>query len=239
MDRLIVLKDLRKVYARGSQPVIALDKVNLTVKKGTLTAVMGPSGCGKSTLVNLLGGLDRPSSGEIWINEEPAHLFPDAEWTVRRRRQIGIVFQFFNLLPLLSALENVALPLLLRGDAPNEARIKAEETLHLVGLSGRMEYLPHTLSGGEMQRVAIARAWAISPQLLLADEPTGNLDSKIGEEILTLLSKGVRETGMTAILVTHSPVAARHADTVVRLRDGQVERVEGSQTEASQAEASQ
>ncbi|HET6371217.1 MAG TPA: ABC transporter ATP-binding protein, partial [Nitrospiria bacterium] len=170
MDRLIVLKDLRKVYARGSQPVTALEKVNLTFKKGTLTAVTGPSGCGKSTLVNILGGLDRPSSGEIWINEEPAHHFPDAEWTARRRRQIGIVFQFFNLLPLLSAIENVALPLLLRGDTPNQARMKAEETLHLVGMSGRMGHLPHTLSGGEMQRVAIARAWAISPQLLLADE---------------------------------------------------------------------
>jgi putative ABC transport system ATP-binding protein len=227
MNRFIVLKEIRKVYVRGGQQVVALEKIDLEIKKGSSIAVTGPSGCGKSTLVNLLGGLDRPTSGEIWINDQAAHRFADREWTEKRRRQIGIIFQFFNLLPLLSALENVTLPLLLRGDSADEARARAEEALRSVGLAGRLTHLPHALSGGEMQRVAIARAWAISPEILLADEPTGNLDSKIGEEILTLLARGVSERGMTVVLVTHDLSAARRADTVVHLRDGQVETIEG------------
>lgn len=223
MDALIVLKGVKKVYARGTESVTALEGVDLQIFPGCFIAIMGPSGCGKSTLLHLLGGLDRPTSGEIWLKGEAAHRFTPREWTARRRRQVAIIFQFFHLIDRLSAWENVAFPLRLRGERPDHAQSLADEALREVGLHGRKDHLPHTLSGGEAQRVAVARAWAIGPEILLADEPTGNLDSKNGEGIIDLLAEGVRRRGMTVVFVTHSPAVSRVADCLVHLHDGKID----------------
>jgi putative ABC transport system ATP-binding protein len=223
---LIQLNEVGKIYPHPVHPVTALSGISLTIEKGSFSLLMGPSGCGKSTLLNLIGGLDLPTAGEIVIAGRPTGRFKDADWTAMRRREIGMVFQFFNLLPMLTAFENVALPLLLRGDSHRTAKEKAEAALRAVGLAHRMTHLPSALSGGEMQRVAIARADAMSPQILLADEPTGNLDSKIGEEILALLAARSNASGMTLLLATHSAQAIPFADQIIHLKDGRVEQVE-------------
>ncbi|MFQ5588928.1 MAG: ABC transporter ATP-binding protein, partial [Nitrospiria bacterium] len=196
---------------------------------GSFTLLMGPSGCGKSTLLNLLGGLDRPTSGEIFFDGKATTALSDAEWTALRRADIGMIFQFFNLLPMLTALENVALPLLLRGEPPNKARECARTALEAVGLRPRLGHLPGKLSGGEMQRVAIARADAISPKLLLADEPTGNLDSKTGKDILDLLSARTQEVGLTVLMATHSQEAVAYADQIIMMKDSEISRIETRQ----------
>ena len=229
--RLIELNEIAKVYPHPVHPVTALSKINLTVRKGSFSLLMGPSGCGKSTLLNLIGGLDQPTSGELTIAGRSTRRFSDADWTALRRREIGMIFQFFNLLPMLTAFENVALPLLLRGDPQREAKEKAAAALTAVGLSRRFDHLPSALSGGEMQRVAIARADAMSPQILLADEPTGNLDSRIGEEILTLLASRSKSAGVTLLLATHSAQAIPFADQIIHLKDGRVERIEERKSE--------
>jgi putative ABC transport system ATP-binding protein len=182
---------------------------------------MGPSGSGKSTLLNLIGGLDRPTAGDILIEGRSTRGLTETEWTTLRRERIGVVFQFFNLLPGLTARENVALPLLLRGDADPAKRV--EECLAAVGLAHRGEHRPSELSGGEQQRVALARALAHRPALLLADEPTGNLDSKVGREIVQLIKALARQGGQTVVLATHSRDAAAEADRVLIMRDGSVE----------------
>jgi len=187
---------------------------------------MGPSGCGKSTLLNLIGGLDTPTSGEMMIEGKSTKDFKDSDWTALRRFKIGMIFQFFNLLPMLSAFENVSLPLLLRGDNKKEAKEKALQALFSVGLKHRIEHLPSALSGGEMQRVAIARADAISPRILLADEPTGNLDSKTGEDILRLLASRSKQSGLTLLMATHSPAAISHADQIITMKDAKIHRIE-------------
>jgi putative ABC transport system ATP-binding protein len=223
---VIELKEIHKIYPHPIHPVTALRGVTLNIEKGSFSLLMGPSGCGKSTLLNLIGGLDQPTSGEIIIAGRPTSGFGDADWTRLRRTQIGMIFQFFNLLPMLTAFENVALPLLLRGDPQHAAKEKAEATLSAVGLAHRITHLPSALSGGEMQRVAIARADAMSPQILLADEPTGNLDSKIGEEILALLASRSKSSGVTLLLATHSAQAIPFADQIIHLKDGEVEGIE-------------
>lgn len=223
---MIELKGIHKVYPHPTHPVTALDGISLSLEKGSFSLLMGPSGCGKSTLLNLIGGLDHPTSGEIVIAGRSTSHLSDADWTALRRSQIGMIFQFFNLLPMLTALENVALPLLLRGEPQALAKEKAGAALAAVGLDHRMDHLPAALSGGEMQRVAIARADAMSPRILLADEPTGNLDSKIGEEILKLLSARSREAGVTLLLATHSAQALHFADQIIHLKDGRVDRIE-------------
>ncbi|VAX31366.1 ABC-type antimicrobial peptide transport system, ATPase component [hydrothermal vent metagenome] len=223
---MIHLKKVSKIYPHATQPVTALNAVSLKIPKGSFTLLMGPSGCGKSTLLNLIGGLDFPTSGEIFFDGQSTEHFEDRDWTVLRRSEIGMIFQFFNLLPMLSAQENIALPLLLRGDATAETQQKAREALARVGLRHRMDHLPAALSGGEMQRVAIARADAISPKLLLADEPTGNLDSKTGQEILKLLASRTQNSGLTLLMATHSIAAASFADQIIHMKDGEIDRIE-------------
>ncbi|MCG3110857.1 MAG: ABC transporter ATP-binding protein [Candidatus Manganitrophus sp. SB1] len=222
---MIELKSVNKTYPHPVHPVAALKEITLQIEKGSFSLLMGPSGCGKSTLLNLIGGLDQPSSGDLMIAGRPTRGFTDADWTRLRRTEIGMIFQFFNLLPMLNALENVALPLLLRGDRPEEAKRRATAALISVGLGNRLDHRPSALSGGEMQRVAIARADVVSPQILLADEPTGNLDSENGEEVLKLLSSRAR-AGVTLLLATHSPQAVPYADQIIHLKDGRVDRID-------------
>ena len=204
----------------GPLAVVALDGIDLEVASGEFVAVVGPSGCGKSTLLHLLAAIDRPTSGEILVDGRDLAALPESERTLYRRRDVGLVFQFFNLLPHLDVAENVALPRRLdgRADAPDRAR----DLLARVGLAHRAAAHPYELSGGEMQRVAIARALVTGARLLLADEPTGNLDSRNGEQVLERLEEVRRERGVTLLLATHSDAAARRADRVVEMRDGRL-----------------
>jgi len=218
---VVRLEGVSRVYQRGASSIRAVQGISLEVAKGEFLAIMGPSGSGKSTLLNLIGGLDRPTAGDILIEGRSTRGLTETEWTTLRRERIGVVFQFFNLLPGLTARENVALPLLLRGDADPAKRV--EECLAAVGLAHRGEHRPSELSGGEQQRVALARALAHRPALLLADEPTGNLDSKVGREIVQLIKTLARQGGQTVVLATHSRDAAAEADRVLIMRDGSVE----------------
>jgi len=214
--------EVSKSYLRGPTEVQAVRGVSLAVGAGEIVAIVGPSGSGKSTLLNLLGGLDRPNSGEVLIDGVALSKLDDDAVTRLRREKIGLVFQFFNLLPLLSARENVALPMLLAGTARADAEHRADELLGLVGLAARKDHTPDQMSGGEMQRVAVARALSQRPVIVLADEPTGNLDSKSAEAVLELLTSAPREHGCALIMVTHEPTAARAADRVVEYKDGQL-----------------
>ncbi len=216
---MIELKKVTRAYAHGARTILALHDVSLHIKAGEFLSVMGPSGSGKSTLLNLIGGLDQPSSGEIFIDGKPLHGISDDELTLIRRRRVGFIFQFFNLLPILTAEENVALPLLLEGVPFSKVRPKAEALLRKVGLGERTGHRPEQLSGGEMQRVAIARALIAGPVVLLADEPTGNLDTRTSTEIFQLL-KGLHQEGQTIVMVTHDPKAAAYGTRTVTLRDG-------------------
>ncbi len=201
---------------------MALRGVSLSVRRGETVAVVGPSGSGKSTLLNLIGGLDRPSRGRILLEGRNLAELDDDELALVRREKIGFVFQFFHLLPTLTCVENVALPLHLRGWSRRSAEARARELLALVGLGERLDHLPEELSGGERQRVAIARALAANPPVLLADEPTGNLDTRTGAEILTLLADLHTRLGTTMLIVTHDAQVARACARVVTLRDGQI-----------------
>ena len=219
---MIALSDVHKVFRQGETEVRALAGVTLEVAAGEFVAVRGPSGSGKSTLLHLIGGLDVPSAGEIRVDGAPLSRLSDDELTVFRRRKIGFVFQFFNLLPTLSAEENVALPLLLDGVRARDARPRALAALEQVGLAHRGRHRPDELSGGEMQRAAVARALVIDPRLILADEPTGNLDTATGAQILALIRRANAERGCTVILVTHDPRAATYGTRVITLKDGVV-----------------
>jgi putative ABC transport system ATP-binding protein len=213
---------LRKQYQLGEQPVNALAGVELAVEQGDFLAIMGPSGSGKSTLLHLLGGLDRPSDGEITLAGMRLSVLNDNRATLARRRNVGFVFQSFNLLPTLTAEENITLPLTIDGQNPARFRERIDTLVKLVGLEDRRRHKPDQLSGGEQQRVAIARALVTQPAIVLADEPTGNLDSKTGAVIMQLLRRSRQELGQTIIMVTHDPRAATYADRVVFLRDGQI-----------------
>jgi putative ABC transport system ATP-binding protein len=219
---MIALREVHKVYRQGGTEVHALAGVSLDVAAGEFVAVMGPSGSGKSTLLHLVGGLDAPTSGEIVVEGRALARMTDDEITAFRRRKIGFVFQFFNLLPTYSAEENVTLPLLLDGCPARAARARARAALTQVGLGHRARHRPDALSGGEMQRVAIARALVVNPALILADEPTGNLDTATGEQVLALLAEANRTRGCTVVLVTHEARAAACGRRVVTLRDGVV-----------------
>ena len=216
--------DVRKAYRQGENEIVALAGVSIDIPRGAFAAIMGPSGSGKSTLLHLMGGLDRPSSGELLVDGRLVGQMADDEVTLFRRTNIGFVFQFFNLLPTLTALENVTLPLVLDGRSKAEADQRAALLLGKVGLKKRRHHLPEALSGGEIQRVAIARALAFNPPILLADEPTGNLDSKTGQDVLLLLRQINQEHGSTVVMATHSPEATYCADRIIFLRDGRVER---------------
>ncbi len=218
----VALDRVRKEFHRGAETVLALDEVSLDVPAGEFCAVMGPSGSGKSTLLHLVAGIDAPTAGRVLVDGRELAQLSDDERTLLRRRRIGLVFQFFNLLPTLSALENVALPLQLDGASRTAAEGRARELLAELGLRDRLEHRPHQLSGGQMQRVAIARALAARPALLLADEPTGNLDSHAGDEVLRLLRSTADALGHTVLMVTHNEHAAGIGDRVVHLQDGRV-----------------
>ena len=216
--------DVRKIYRQGENDITALAGVSLDIAKGSFVVIMGPSGSGKSTLLHLIGGLDRPSSGDLLVDGRLIGQMADDEVTLFRRTKVGFVFQFFNLLPTLTALENVTLPFVLDGVSKGEADRRARVILAKVGLEQRRDHLPEELSGGEIQRVAMARALAFDPPILLADEPTGNLDSKNGDAILSLLRKIKEERGCTVVMVTHSDEAASYGERIIFLRDGRVEK---------------
>lgn len=219
---MIEVSNVVKVYRRGKNEVPALQGVSLIVPKGQFLSVMGSSGSGKSTLLNLLGALDVPTSGTLHIDGKEISRFPDDELSRFRRDRLGFIFQFFNLLPTLTAVENVILPELLAGKSRDELEPRARALLEQFGLKGRDAHRPDELSGGEMQRVAVARALLSEPALLLADEPTGNLDSKTGAEVLKLIREATRDRNLTVVMVTHDPKAAEVGDRLVRLADGRI-----------------
>jgi putative ABC transport system ATP-binding protein len=225
---MIRLVNVSKTYHSSRIRVAALADVSLEITPGTFAALMGPSGCGKSTLLHLVAGVDLPTAGEVWVNGQELSRLSDAALSRFRRDQVGIVYQFYNLLPTLSARENVSLPALLTGVRTRVAQERADDWLKQVGMLHRRDHWPHELSGGEMQRVAIARALVNGPSILLADEPTGNLDSKAGLEVLDLLARLNVERRVTILLATHSQEAAAYAHRVIRLRDGTVLRDEAS-----------
>lgn len=219
---LISIEHLNKTYQMGAEKVEALKDVSINIEKNEYVALMGPSGSGKSTLMNLLGCLDSPTRGQYWLNGKEVSTMEDSELADVRNRDIGFVFQTFNLLPRLSSLENVALPLVYAGYSKEERLAKARKTLEAVGLGDRVSHKPNELSGGQRQRVAIARALVNDPAIILADEPTGNLDTKTSYEIMALFEE-IHKAGNTVILVTHEQDIAMHAHRIIRLRDGLVE----------------
>ena len=225
---LISLKNLSREYTSGQRIVHALDGVSLDIGGRESVAIRGPSGCGKSTLIHLLAGLDHPTTGEIFVDGLALHSADDAALTEFRRRQVGLVFQFFNLLPTMNVRENVSLPLLLQGVSPAESEKRATELIWLVGLTERADHFVHQLSGGEQQRTAIARALVHRPALLIADEPTGNLDSHSAATVMELLEKIGRDGMTTLIVVTHSDEVAGAASRRIEMRDGKIVADSGS-----------
>ncbi|WP_235928084.1 ABC transporter ATP-binding protein [Goekera deserti] len=217
-DSAVRASGLQKTYGRGETAVHALAGVDVTFARGAFTAIMGPSGSGKSTLMHCLAGLDSASAGQVWLGETELTALRDEQLTTLRRDRIGFVFQSFNLLPVLDARENMVLPMQLAGRRPDPAWL--DSVVGRLGLRDRLRHRPHELSGGQQQRVAVARALLPRPDVVFADEPTGNLDSRSGAEVLGLLRSSVRETGQTVVMVTHDPVAAAYADRVVLLADG-------------------
>jgi putative ABC transport system ATP-binding protein len=237
---IVEVRKLTKVYGSGDTAVTALDHVDLSVDSGEFVAIMGPSGCGKSTMLNLIGGLDRPTEGTVDIDGVDIATMSDNKLTELRRRKIGFVFQFFNLIPVLTVAENAALPLTLDGMDLGKAKKHAAEWLLKVGLEQRLSNRPDQLSGGQQQRVAVARALVTEPALVLADEPTGNLDTKSAEEIADLLKQAAHEWGRAVVMVTHDPRIAAHARRIVFMRDGRIiddVRVDGADPAASAREA--
>jgi len=222
MSEIIRIRDLAREYQMGDERILALQRVTLDIRRNEYVAIMGPSGSGKSTMMNLLGCLDTPTGGEYWLNGQEVSRLSDDQLARVRNREIGFVFQTFNLLPRATALHNVELPLVYAGARARERRERAAAALARVGLEHRMEHRPNELSGGQRQRVAIARALVNNPSILLADEPTGNLDSVTSEEIMRVFGD-LHAAGQTVIMVTHEPDIAAHAERVVVLRDGCVE----------------
>ncbi|MEV8328096.1 ABC transporter ATP-binding protein [Kitasatospora sp. NPDC056731] len=211
-------RQVSKAYGAGETRVTALDAVDVDIQRGRFTAIMGPSGSGKSTLMHCLAGLDTVSAGRIWIGDTEITGLKDKQLTRLRRDKIGFIFQAFNLLPTLSALENITLPMDIAGRRPDQAWL--DQVVETVGLAGRLKHRPAQLSGGQQQRVAVARALAARPEIIFGDEPTGNLDSRAGAEVLTFLRRSVDELGQTIVMVTHDPVAAGYADRALFLADG-------------------
>ncbi len=217
---ILQTKDLRKIYGAGDTEVRALDGVDLTVEKGEFVAVVGTSGSGKSTLLHMLGGLDRPTSGTVTVDGREIFALKDEELTIFRRRKIGFVFQNYNLVPVLNVYENIVLPIQLDGRA--EDRGYVDQIIETLGLEKKLRSLPNNLSGGQQQRVAIARALAAKPAILLADEPTGNLDSKTSQDVMGLLKVTSRRFAQTIVMITHNEEIAQMADRIVRIEDGRI-----------------
>lgn len=218
--------DLRKTYQQGGRPLEVLKGVDLEITPGEFTSIMGPSGSGKSTLLNMIGALDRPTSGSVLINGVNLNNLTDNEVAGLRNREIGFIFQFFNLIPRMDAISNVELPMAIYGKGRGERKKRAEKLLNLVGLGDRIDHKPSQLSGGEQQRVAIARSLANDPKLLLADELTGNLDSKTGEEVMHLLRVLNKEEGKTFVLITHDHEVGQKTDRLIKFKDGLIEEEE-------------
>lgn len=221
MTTLIELEDVHKIYKLDEVEIPAINGISLSVNKGDFVALMGPSGSGKSTAMNLVGCLDTPTKGEIYLDKYNISHLSESDLAQIRGKKIGFIFQTFNLIPSLTALENVALPMTFQNVSRSEKLKKAKETLELVGLSDRVKHLPSQLSGGERQRVAIARALINDPEIILADEPTGNLDTKTGDEIMKIL-KDLNKKGKTIILVTHNPDLSKLTNKIINLRDGKI-----------------
>ena len=217
---ILETKDLRKVYGSGDTEVRALDGVDLTVEKGEFVAVVGTSGSGKSTLLHMLGGLDRPTSGTVTVDGKELSPLKDEELTIFRRRKIGFVFQAYNLVPVLSVYENIVLPIQLDGKAPDRGYV--DQIIETLGLGNKLQNLPNNLSGGQQQRVAIARALAAKPAIILADEPTGNLDSATSLDVMGLLKVTAQKFSQTIVMITHNEELAQMADRIIRIEDGRI-----------------
>lgn len=222
METIIYTEELYKTYMLGTIPVEVLNDINLSVKKGEFITIMGPSGSGKSTLLYLLGGLDRPSKGKIMVKGKDIATLSDGEQSIMRRREIGFVFQFYNLVPNLTVEDNIMLPILLDGKQIKNYGERLDEILNIVELSDRRKHTPNELSGGQQQRVAIARALINEPDIILADEPTGNLDSKTAGEVMSLLKRINEEKGRTILQVSHSLETAKYSDRIINVKDGKV-----------------
>ena len=217
---ILKVENLSKVYGTGASKVVALDNVSFTVEKGEFVSIVGASGSGKSTLLHLIGGVDRPTSGKVFINDEDIYKLNNDDLAIFRRRQIGLIYQFYNLIPILNVIENISLPLELDGRKPDKNDLN--EMLELLGLENRKSHLPSQLSGGEQQRVSIGRALITRPSLILADEPTGNLDSKASEEIVSLLKKTNKKYNQTIIMITHNLEIAKMTDRIITIEDGRI-----------------
>lgn len=217
---ILRVENLTKIYGKDSTRVVALEHVSFSVEKGEFVAIVGASGSGKSTLMHLIGGVDRPTEGKVWIDGKDIYEYDDDKLAIFRRRQIGLIYQFYNLIPILNVEENMLLPLSL--DNREVSKEKLDELIHSLGLSERRNHLPNELSGGQQQRTSIGRALITSPSLLLADEPTGNLDSKSSDEIMELLRRSNRNYDQTIIMITHDLEIAKCADRVLRIEDGRI-----------------
>ena len=217
---ILKVENLTRVYGTGASKVVALDNVSFTVEKGEFVSIVGASGSGKSTLLHLIGGVDRPTSGKVFINDEDIYKLNNDDLTIFRRRQIGLIYQFYNLIPILNVIENISLPLELDGRKPDKKDLN--EMIELLGLENRQSHLPSQLSGGEQQRVSIGRALITRPSLILADEPTGNLDSKASEEIVSLLKKTNKKYNQTIIMITHNLEIAKMTDRIITIEDGRI-----------------
>ena len=221
---ILRVEHLSKVYGSGENAVRALNDVSFGVEKGQFLAIIGPSGSGKSTLLHILGGVDKPTSGNVYLNGEDVYSRSDTQLAIFRRREVGLIYQFYNLIPVLDVVENITLPVLMDGRKVNEQRL--QELLQTLGLEGREKHLPNQLSGGQQQRVSIGRALMNAPSVVLADEPTGNLDSKNSQEIVELLKLSNRRYGQTLIVITHDESIALQADRIIAIEDGRITRDE-------------
>ena len=221
---ILRVEHLSKIYGSGENAVHALNDVSFGVEKGQFLAIIGPSGSGKSTLLHILGGVDKPTSGNVYLNGEDVYSRSDTQLAIFRRREVGLIYQFYNLIPVLDVVENITLPVLMDGRKVNEERL--QELLQTLGLEGREKHLPNQLSGGQQQRVSIGRALMNTPAVVLADEPTGNLDSKNSQEIVELLKLSNRRYGQTLIVITHDESIALQADRIIAIEDGRITRDE-------------
>ena len=217
---ILKVENLTKIYGKDDNKVVALDNISFSVEKGEFVAIVGASGSGKSTLLHLIGGVDRPTSGKVYIDGKDIYNFDDDKLAIFRRRQVGLIYQFYNLIPILNVEENITLPLSLDNREVNEQKLK--ELLKLLGLENRTTHLPNELSGGQQQRTSIGRALITNPTIILADEPTGNLDSKASDEIVELLKRSNRDYKQTIIMITHDMEIAKHADRIIKIEDGKI-----------------
>lgn len=217
---ILRVENLTKIYGKDHNKVVALDNISFSAQKGEFVAIVGASGSGKSTLLHLIGGVDRPTSGKVYIGGKDIYSFDDDSLAIFRRRQVGLIYQFYNLIPILNVEENITLPLSLDNREVNEQKLK--ELLKLLGLENRKTHLPNELSGGQQQRTSIGRALITNPTIILADEPTGNLDSKASDEIVELLKRSNRDYKQTIIMITHDMEIAKHADRIIKIEDGKI-----------------